>query len=131
MTNGFAPCAGIACISTFPRRRNDDPFRDCACDHARIAALGLSNASKRNVAYQVNFSSLSIRAQAAEPEVRGYVDLLGADPRLPGARQVGEAGRFELWRLRAGDTRILYRIDDQAKTVTIIGVTRRQEPYPT
>jgi mRNA-degrading endonuclease RelE of RelBE toxin-antitoxin system len=83
------------------------------------------------VPYQVKFSSVGIRGQAVEPAIREYVDLLGADPRPWGAQRVGEAGRFELWRLRGDDTRILYRIDDQAKTVTIVGITRRRDPYST
>jgi mRNA-degrading endonuclease RelE of RelBE toxin-antitoxin system len=42
---------------------------------------------------------------------------------------VGEAGRFELWRIRVRDARLLYRIDERSKTVTIVGITHRRDPY--
>jgi mRNA-degrading endonuclease RelE of RelBE toxin-antitoxin system len=80
------------------------------------------------LAYQVNHSSPGSVAEL-DPVVRQYVDLLAIQPRPVGAKMVGEAGRFELWRLRIGDVRILYRIDERAKTVTIVGITDRRDPY--
>jgi len=39
------------------------------------------------------------------------------------------AGGLESWRIRVGDQRILYQIDDEARTVTIVRVKRRREAY--
>jgi mRNA interferase RelE/StbE len=49
------------------------------------------------------------------------------DPRPPGARKL--AGTLEGWRVRVGDYRILYQIDDDAQTVTIVRVKHRREVY--
>lgn len=48
-------------------------------------------------------------------------------PRPPGALKL--AGDWEGWRLRVGDYRILYLIDDTAQTVTIARVRHRREVY--
>jgi mRNA interferase RelE/StbE len=43
---------------------------------------------------------------------------LGKDPRPHGVRKL--SGALEGWRIRVGDYRILYQIDDEAQTVTIV-----------
>lgn len=51
---------------------------------------------------------------------------LGGDPRPVGSQKlVGEDG----YRIRAGDYRILYRIDDLSKRVFIYRVKHRREVY--
>jgi len=49
------------------------------------------------------------------------------DPRPHGVRKL--AGGLEGWRIRVGDHRILYQIDDEAQTVTIVRVKHRREAY--
>ena len=49
------------------------------------------------------------------------------DPRPPGTRKL--TGALEGWRVRAGDYRILYQVDDDARTVTIVRVKHRREVY--
>jgi len=49
------------------------------------------------------------------------------DPRPPGVRKL--SGDLEGWRVRMGDYRILYQIDDDAQTVTIVRVKHRREVY--
>ena len=49
------------------------------------------------------------------------------DPRPHGVRKLVEA--LEGWRIRVGDHRILYQIDDDAQTVTIVRVKHRREAY--
>jgi mRNA interferase RelE/StbE len=49
------------------------------------------------------------------------------DPRPPGVRKL--VGAREGWRIRAGDYRILYQIDDDAQTVTIVRIKHRREAY--
>lgn len=49
------------------------------------------------------------------------------DPRPPGCRKlVGAANR---WRIRVGDYRILYTIDDGAHLVEIVAVRHRSKAY--
>ena len=49
------------------------------------------------------------------------------DPRPHGVREL--VGALEGWRIRVGDHRILYQIDDDAQTVTIVRVKHRREAY--
>ena len=49
------------------------------------------------------------------------------DPRPHGVRKL--SGALEGWRVRVGDYRILYQIDDEAQTVTIVRVRHRREVY--
>ena len=53
------------------------------------------------------------------------IDTLADNPRPPGCLQVKTAEG--LWRIRVGDWRIGYEIDDEARTVTIITVGHRSE----
>jgi mRNA interferase RelE/StbE len=54
------------------------------------------------------------------------IDDLQADPRPPGGKRlVGKAG----YRLRAGDYRILYVVDDDSRTVRIYWIGHRREVY--
>ncbi len=55
------------------------------------------------------------------------IDLLGEDPRPPGAKKL--AGFENEWRRRVGDYRILYVIDDSGNRVTVARVAHRREAY--
>lgn len=52
---------------------------------------------------------------------------LHSDPRPPGASKL--SGELEGWRIRVGDYRILYQLDDKAQIVTIVRVKHRREVY--
>ena len=52
---------------------------------------------------------------------------LREDPRPHGVRKL--VGALEGWRIRVGDYRILYQIDDDAQTVTIVRVKHRRQVY--
>lgn len=52
---------------------------------------------------------------------------LGADPRPPGCIKVKKEEK--LWRIRVGDWRIGYEIDDPSLEVTVIRVGHRSEFY--
>jgi mRNA interferase RelE/StbE len=52
---------------------------------------------------------------------------LREDPRPSGAKKL--KGRLEGWRVRVGQYRILYQIDDQNQTVTIARVRHRRDVY--
>lgn len=52
---------------------------------------------------------------------------LGEDPRPPGCKKL--KGNDRTWRIRSGNYRVLYQIDDSAKIVTVIGVGHRKDVY--
>lgn len=59
--------------------------------------------------------------------VAAVIDALADDPRPSGCLSVkSEPG---VWRIRVGDWRIGYRIDDAAREVTVIRVAHRSEFY--
>ena len=55
------------------------------------------------------------------------IDSLVENPRPPGCLKV--KNKENLWRIRVGDWRIGYEIDDTISTVTIITVGHRREFY--
>ena len=62
-----------------------------------------------------------------EPEyerVRKGISALEENPRPPRAKKLAESG---LWRIRIGQNRIVYAIDDKAQLVMIVRVARRKE----
>lgn len=65
------------------------------------------------------------------PEVVGRVvravDRLRTEPRPPGARKL--SGQRALWRVRAGDYRIVYQVDDDARLVDVAHIRHRREAY--
>ena len=55
------------------------------------------------------------------------IDALIAQPRPPGCKKL--AGSRNEWRIRIGDYRILYEIDDRARQVRVYAVGHRREIY--
>lgn len=53
---------------------------------------------------------------------------LGRDPRPPGCLMLRNYEPLT-WRLRVGDWRILYEIDDRVRIVTVTGVRHRSKAY--
>lgn len=63
----------------------------------------------------------------ARRRIQAAIELLAADPRPPSATQlVGGAGE---WRVRTGDYRIIYEIQDQQLLVLVLSVGHRREVY--
>ena len=52
---------------------------------------------------------------------------LSSDPRPHGAKKL--KGERQLWRIRVGDYRIVYSIDDGQAVVDVIGVPHRSKAY--
>lgn len=52
---------------------------------------------------------------------------LATEPRLAGCRKI--EGSKSDWRIRVGDYRVVYEIDDGAQTVRIMRVRHRSEVY--
>ena len=58
----------------------------------------------------------------------GAIELLSVDPRPPGAKMLrgGDHGR---WRVRVGDYRVVYTIEDDRLLVLVLRVAHRREVY--
>ena len=55
---------------------------------------------------------------------------LAEDPRPSGAKKLkGKRSRFEQWRVRVGDYRILYEIHDEVLVVLVITIAHRKDVY--
>jgi len=55
------------------------------------------------------------------------LDHLAASPRPPGCKKL--KGGDKEWRIRVGDYRIVYEIDDPAKTVDVTRIAHQREVY--
>lgn len=55
------------------------------------------------------------------------IDALTDDPRPPGAKLLSAQER--IYRLRAGDFRILYQVNDKVLTILVIAIGHRREVY--
>ena len=55
------------------------------------------------------------------------IEALASDPRPHGCRKL--RGSQELWRIRVGDYRVIYSIQEKQITVDVIGVRHRSEAY--
>jgi mRNA interferase RelE/StbE len=55
------------------------------------------------------------------------LDNLATEPRPSGCRKL--EGEVDSWRIRIGDYRIIYAIDDGAGTIRIVAVRHRREAY--
>ena len=62
----------------------------------------------------------------AYERVRDRIRLLADSPRPAGCRKL--AGRPG-WRIRVGDYRVIYGIDDSRQTVTVLHVGHRRDVY--
>jgi mRNA interferase RelE/StbE len=84
------------------------------------------------VTYQVSLSPAAARQlrkldPQARRRVQAAIELLAADPRPPAARQlVGGTGE---WRVRTGDHRIIYEIQDGRLLVLVLALGHRREAY--
>jgi mRNA interferase RelE/StbE len=64
---------------------------------------------------------------AAQMEIAQTIDSLVNDPRPPGCKKLRGTG---LWRLRIGQYRAIYAIDDKAHLATVLKVAvRREDTY--
>jgi mRNA interferase RelE/StbE len=55
------------------------------------------------------------------------IEALAQNPRPRGCRKL--QGAEDLWRLRAGNYRVIYRISDDDQVVDIVAVRHRSEAY--
>jgi mRNA interferase RelE/StbE len=70
---------------------------------------------------------LRVLPQAIFDRINAKILALRDDPRPSGVRRL--SGSMQGWRIRVGDYRIVYQIDDDAHAVTIVRVKHRREAY--
>ncbi len=83
-------------------------------------------------AYEITFArSARKELQALPPltarRILAKIEALADNPRPPGCRAL--RGPTRLWRLRVGEYRVVYRIDDAKRVVDVIVVRHRSEAY--
>ncbi|HEY7365607.1 MAG TPA: type II toxin-antitoxin system RelE/ParE family toxin [Methylomirabilota bacterium] len=55
------------------------------------------------------------------------IEALGSNPRPPGCVKL--QGPDNLWRIRTGDYRVIYSIDDRSRVVDVSAVRHRSDDY--
>ncbi len=78
--------------------------------------------------YEIKILPATLRALVVEPELRELVEGLASDPRPPGARRIRDTGRTQMWRLRAGSARIVYRIEGD--TISVSRIIGQRQNWP-
>jgi mRNA interferase RelE/StbE len=82
--------------------------------------------------YALTFRPAALRAlrkldrQIAE-RIKAATEALRDDPRPPGAKML--TGSHGLWRIRIGDYRIVYTVDDQQRLVRVAAAGHRRDVY--
>ncbi len=84
------------------------------------------------MAYAVEFAPGAERefrklAREIQLSLRPRIDALADNPRPAGAKKL--KGRGDLWRIRAGDYRIVYEIRSRILVVLVVRVAHRREVY--
>jgi mRNA interferase RelE/StbE len=82
--------------------------------------------------YRIHFAGRAERAfRKLSPDVQRRLDpailALADDPRPPGCLKL--SGPDSLWRIRVGDYRIVYQIQDQMLLILVVNVGHRREIY--
>lgn len=81
--------------------------------------------------YRVEVTTSAVRSLRKldphdRPRIQGAIALLGKDPRPPGSRPLkGRPG----FRVRVGDYRILYTVNDTTVTVVVVALGHRKDVY--
>jgi mRNA interferase RelE/StbE len=84
------------------------------------------------MAYTVAFSPSAARefrklAREIQHRLRPRIDALADDPRPAGAKKL--KSREDLWRIRAGDYRIVYEVRNRNLLVLVVRVAHRRDVY--
>ena len=88
--------------------------------------------SERHRRYRIAVKPSAVKALAAVPNparlrIARRIDALADDPRGPGAVKL--AGEDDLYRVRVGDYRIVYQIQDRVLLVLVLRVGHRRDVY--
>ena len=82
--------------------------------------------------YRIELSKPAVRqfeklSKAVQTRLKPRIDGLAHDPRPQGVKKL--VGEDELYRLRVGDYRIIYQIQDKVLLVLVMRVGNRKEVY--
>lgn len=82
--------------------------------------------------YRIEFTPSAARSlrkldRSLQDRLIPRIDSLASNPRPPGAEKL--AGREDRYRIRAGDYRIIYSIEDGLHRVTVAVIGHRREVY--
>ena len=83
-------------------------------------------------AYTVQYTGAARREMrrlnhSQQDRLRAAIDALARHPRPAGCRKL--TGFDDLWRIRVGDYRVVYQMEDDRLVVLIIRVRHRREAY--
>lgn len=83
------------------------------------------------MSYEIELRPAALRAlkkvdRQNQARIRGAIALLSADPRPPGAKAL--RGRDAL-RIRVGDYRIIYTVQDDRLLIVVVTLGHRREVY--
>jgi mRNA interferase RelE/StbE len=86
------------------------------------------------VTYRVEFRPAAARElrkldRSARDRISKVISLLADDPRPPAAKMLTGDDTPRLWRVRTGDYRVIYSIEDDVLLVLVINVRHRREAY--
>ena len=84
------------------------------------------------MAYQIEFTGSAARAlskfnETLQFRITAKIDALANQPRPPGVEKLH--GRQNRYRLRVGDYRVIYEIQDRILLVLIVDIGHRREIY--
>ena len=82
--------------------------------------------------YTLSFRPAALRGLTKIPmshrqRISSLIDELKHEPRPAGAKKL--SGYENFWRVRIGDYRVVYSIDDQSEAVRVLTVAHRREVY--
>ena len=85
------------------------------------------------MSYAVLLTTRAVRELAALPkDIIARIDArltdLGTDPRPPGCKKL-KLREGDGWQIRAGDYRVLYRIEDSSHRVLVFRIGHRRDVY--
>ncbi len=68
-------------------------------------------------------------ARPIQKRVARAIDALARRPRPAGAKLLSGSGAERIWRIRVGDHRVLYQIQDERLVVLVIRIAHRRDVY--
>lgn len=86
------------------------------------------------MSYQIDVAPSALRQlrkldPQARRKIQAAIELLAGEPRPPAAKMLVNAGGA--WRVRVGDYRIVYDIEDGRLVILVLAVAHRREVYRT